>query len=117
MICSICKLKNPLKGFPCNHNICDACLTYNCCCCIYEFFSQYQLNQEKIKDAFNYLCPFKNCNKTIKVPTIKILKNLKQYLDHEETRINFEIFRGILQVLENWIPYFDGLPYDLIFFQ
>jgi hypothetical protein len=84
---------------------------------IYEFFSEVRVTPDKIKNPFNYYCPAKNCNKPIKVPTLKILTNLKKYLHDEVYKKKFEIYINIPTVLENWIPFFDGLHYDIIFFQ
>lgn len=115
--CSVCQRHNPVIGFLCNHNICDECLTSYCCSMIYEFFSEVRVTPDKIKNPFNYYCPAKNCNKPIKVPTLKILTNLKKYLHDEVYKKKFEIYINIPTVLENWIPFFDGLHYDIIFFQ
>ena len=110
--CTYCNEINEVKGFLCNHNLCIRCLTLTCCYQIRVFFVQYQINHNIPQEAFRYNCCVYDCNEKISVPTALIIARLYKFLSQNDQL--FEEFRCLIQVINEWIPYFDGLT-DLIY--
>ena len=116
ILCSNCNKEVPIRGFNCNHNLCDFCLTLNCCEMIYDFLNHYKLDDQNVDDLFKYVCPVPGCLSKINVPTIKVLKNLNEYIRNSNYSQHFQKFNLLTQNLEEWIPYFDGLSFKHIFY-
>lgn len=111
--CILCGFNKDIKAFSCNHNLCMYCLVGSCCKSIMEFYIQYQVNNEIIKEVFCYKCPYPKCETKIGVPTMLVIKSLIRFLDDNESAKCFEsfVFLKQIEVVRPWIPYFDGFTY------
>ena len=114
--CSYCNREVPIIGFYCNHNLCDFCLTLQCCEIISDFFVHYKPENKIIQGSFNYICPVQGCLGKINVPSMKVLQKLNEYLKSSVYHQFFQEFHLLPQVLEHWVPFFDGLSFYHVFY-
>ena len=107
--CSICEIKNKVKGFICNHNICEKCLALGYA----ETFISFRNNYTSDTDhnlKFLFFCPVKNCHQTLSVPSLMMIKNIRSLLKDDQFKKenqNFLLFED--DSINDWIPFLDGI--------
>ena len=111
--CLICGSKEEIKGFVCNHNICESCLS----CQFAETVSSFNLENQKGNEdnlKFELFCPVLNCHKKLCVPSMMMINKIRKLLKNESFRIDHEDYLCFEKDwVIDWIPFFDGIQVEL----
>ena len=111
--CSICKSKEKVRGFNCNHNLCLKCTVNTGIAQINDFFDLYKDEDHAAYFQFFYVCPEEECSECISIPCLLITKHLPEYIDSKE--IGFEKYSTYrnwsYKDWSQWISYFDGIGF------
>ena len=107
--CFNCGSKKDIKGYICNHNICETCLTLRFAETVLRFKLEYPKGKED-NLKFDFFCPVLNCNIKLSVPSMMIIQKMRKLLKDESFRIKHQDYLFFEEDwLINWIPFFDGI--------